>query len=95
MNYHPAYGYKEDIKDVIREGDSPMEDMLMYMEKNFPSTALRDEALRTKIENLKEKEQWVDTGFGRKKKKVKKDMGTYDYDPNLAEGGIASLNVKK
>jgi hypothetical protein len=95
MNYHPAYGYKEDIKDVIREGDSPMEDMLMFMEKNFPSTALRDEALRTKIENLKEKEQWVDTGWGRKKKKVKKDMGTYDYDPNLAEGGIASLNVKK
>ena len=28
MNYHPVYGYKEDIKDVIREGDSPMEDML-------------------------------------------------------------------
>ena len=27
--------------------------------------------------------------------KVKKDMGTYDYNPNLAEGGIASLNVKK
>ena len=26
MNYHPVYGYKEDIKDVIREGDSPMED---------------------------------------------------------------------
>jgi hypothetical protein len=94
MNYHPVYGYKEDIKDVIREGDSPMEDMLMYMEKNFPSTALRDEALRTKIENLKEKEKWVDTGFGRIKKKVKKDMGTYDYDPNLAEGGLAGLMKK-
>ena len=95
MNYHPAYGYKEDIKDVIREGDSPMEDMLMYMKKNFPSTALRDEALRTKIENLKEKEQWVDTGWGRKKKKVKKDMGIYDYDPDLlATGGIASLMKK-
>ena len=97
MNYHPAYGYKEDIKDVIREGDSPMEDMLMFMEKNFPSTALRDEALRTKEEDAEFKEQWVDTGFGRKKRKVKKDMGSYDYDPKLdaAEGGIASLNVKK
>ena len=95
MNYHPAYGYKEDIKDVIREGDVPMDDMLMFMEKNFPSTALRDEALRTKIENLKEKEQWVDTGWGRKKRKVKKDMGIYDYDPklNAAEGGI--MNLKK
>ena len=72
-----------------------MEDMLMFMEKNFPSTALRDEALRTKIENLKEKEQWVDTGWGRKKRKVKKDMGIYDYDPklNAAEGGI--MNLKK
>ena len=91
MNYHPVYGYKEDIKDVIREGDSPMEDMLYYMEKYYPSSGLVQEALRTKKEDLKEKEKWVQTGFGRKKRKVKKDMGIYDYDPNLAEGGIASL----
>ena len=46
MNYHPAYGYKEDIKDVIRGGESPMEDMLRYVDKKLPSTALRDDALR-------------------------------------------------
>ena len=49
MNYHPAYGYKEDIKEVIREGDSPMEDMLMYMEKYYPRSALIDEAGRDKM----------------------------------------------
>jgi hypothetical protein len=49
MNYHPVYGYKEDIKDVIREGDSPMEDMLMFMEKYYPSSALLEEAARDKM----------------------------------------------
>ena len=94
MNYHPVYGYKEDIKDVIRQGDSPMEDMLGYMEKNYPGSGLIQEALR-EVAKEKEVEKWVDTGFGREKRKVKTDMGSYDYDPNLAEGGIASLNVKK
>jgi hypothetical protein len=46
MNYHPVYGYKEDIKEVIREGDSPMEDMLYFMEKYYPRTALIQEAAR-------------------------------------------------
>mgnify|MGYP003656855629 CR=1 FL=1 len=46
MNYHPAYGYKEDIKDVIREGDSPMEDMLEYMKEYYPRSALIQEAAR-------------------------------------------------
>ena len=45
--------------------------------------------------NKKNIEKWVDTGFGREKRKVKTDMGSQAYDPNLAEGGIASLNVKK
>jgi hypothetical protein len=95
MNYHPVYGYKEDIKDVIREGDSPMEDMLMFAKKYYPRSGLVEEALRTKKEDLKEKEKWVDTGFGREKRKVKTDMGTYDYDRNLyAQGGIASLLKK-
>jgi len=49
MNYHPAYGYKEDIKDVIREGDSPMEDMLEFMKKFYPSSALNVEAARDKL----------------------------------------------
>ena len=49
MNYHPAYGYKEDIKEVIREGDSPMEDMLMFMEKYYPRSALLEEAGRDKL----------------------------------------------
>jgi hypothetical protein len=90
MNYHPVYGYKEDIKDVIRQGDSPMEDMLEFMKENYPSSGLIQEALREVAEE-KEVEKWVDTGFGREKRKVKTDMGSYDYDPNLAEGGIASL----
>jgi len=94
MNYHPVYGYKEDIKDVIRQGDSPMEDMLMYMEKNYPGSGLIQEALR-EVAKEKEVEKWVDTGFGREKRKVKTDMGSYDYDPNLlATGGIASLKKK-
>jgi len=94
MNYHPAYGYKEDIKDVIREGDSPMEDMLYFMEKYYPRSGLVEEALRAK--KLEEKEHWVDTGFGREKRKVKTDMGTYDYNPNLlAGGGIAGLSGGK
>ena len=94
MNYHPVYGYKEDIKAVIREGDSPMEDMLMYMEKNYPGSGLIQEALR-EVAKEKELEKWVDTGFGREKRKVKTDMGSYDYDPNLlATGGIASLMKK-
>ena len=45
INYHPVYGYKEDIKDVIRQGDSPMEDVLYQFEKYMPSSALQDEAL--------------------------------------------------
>ena len=96
MNYHPVYGYKEDIKAVIRQGDSPMEDMMYYMEKNYPASGLIKEALR-EVAKEKEVEKWVDTGFGREKRKVKTDMGSYDYDPKLdaAEGGIASLNVKK
>ena len=49
MNYHPVYGYKEDIKDVIREGDSPMEDMLDFMGKYYPRSALLDEAARDKM----------------------------------------------
>ena len=49
MNYHPVYGYKEDIKDVIREGDSPMEDMLEFMKKYYPSSALLEEAARDKM----------------------------------------------
>ena len=49
MNYHPVYGYKEDIKDVIREGDSPMEDMLYAMEKYYPRSALIEEAYRDKL----------------------------------------------
>ena len=49
MNYHPVYGYKEDIKDVIREGDSPMEDMLMFMEKYYPNSGLLEEAARDKM----------------------------------------------
>ena len=49
MNYHPVYGYKEDIKDVIREGDSPMEDMLYAMEKYYPRSGLIEEAYRDKL----------------------------------------------
>ena len=49
MNYHPAYGYKEDIKEVIREGDSPMEDMMYFMEKYYPRSALIEEAYRDKL----------------------------------------------
>jgi len=49
MNYHPAYGYKEDIKEVMREGDSPMEDMLMFMEKYYPRSGLVEEAYRDKL----------------------------------------------
>ena len=49
MNYHPAYGYKEDIKEVMREGDSPMEDMLYFMEKYYPRTGLVEEAARDKL----------------------------------------------
>ena len=45
MNYHPVYGYQEKIKDIIRQGDSPMEDVLYQFEKYMPSTALQDEAL--------------------------------------------------
>ena len=78
LNYHPVYGYKEGIKSLIREGDSPMEDMLYFMEKYYPDSGLVEEALRTKPEDLKEIEKWEDTGFGRKKRKVKVDMGTYD-----------------
>ena len=57
MNYHPVYGYKEDIKDVIRQGDSPMEDMLGYMEKNYPGSGLIQEALR-EVAKEKEVEKW-------------------------------------
>jgi hypothetical protein len=78
LNYHPVYGYKEGIKSLIREGDSPMEDMLYFMRKYYPDDRLIEEALRTKPEDLQEVEKWVDTGFGRKKRKVKVDMGTYD-----------------
>ena len=78
LNYHPVYGYKEGIKSLIRQGDSPMEDMLYFMEKYYPDDRLLEEALRTKPEDLKEIEKWEDTGFGRKKRKVKVDMGTYD-----------------
>ena len=78
LNYHPVYGYKEGIKSLIREGDSPMEDMLYFMEKYFPDSGLVEEALRTKPEDLKEIEKSEDTGFGRKKRKVKVDMGTYN-----------------
>jgi len=78
LNYHPVYGYKEGIKSLIRQGDSPMEDMLYLMEKYYPDDSLLQEALRTKPEDLQEVEKWVDTGFGRKKRKVKVDMGTYD-----------------
>jgi hypothetical protein len=49
MNYHPVYGYKEDIKEVIREGDSPMEDMLYFMEKYYPRSGLVEEAYRDKL----------------------------------------------
>ena len=45
MNYHPVYGYQEKIKDIIRQGDSPMEDVLYQFEKYMPSSAIQDEAL--------------------------------------------------
>ena len=67
-----------------------MEDMMYAMEKYYPRSGLVEEALRAK--KLEEKEHWVNTGFGREKRKVKTDMGTYDYNPNLlAGGGIAGI----
>ena len=48
------------------------------MRKYYPDDRLIEEALRTKPEDLQEVEKWVDTGFGREKRKVKVDMGTYD-----------------
>ena len=96
MNYHPVYGYKEDITKIIREGDSPMEDMLMFMEKYYPSSALLEEAMRGKeAGNLQASEGYAQTGWGLMKRPQQVDMGTYAYDPNLgynyAGGGIAGI----
>jgi len=77
LNYHPVYGYKEGIKSLIREGDSPMEDMLYFMEKYYPDDRLLQEALRENAK-IKEKEDWEQTGWGLKKRKKKVDMGIYD-----------------
>ena len=77
LNYHPVHGYKEGIKSLIREGDSPMEDMLMFMEKNYPDDLLLQEALRENAK-IEEKEDWDQTGWGLKKRKKKVDMGIYD-----------------
>ena len=77
LNYHPVHGYKEGIKSLIREGDSPMEDMLYYMKKYYPDERLLQEALRENAK-IEEKEDWEQTGWGLKKRKKKVDMGIYD-----------------
>ncbi len=77
LNYHPVHGYKEGIKSLIREGDSPMEDMLEFMKENYPDDRLLQEALRENAK-IKEKEDWEQTGWGLKKRKKKVDMGIYD-----------------
>ena len=94
MNYHPVYGYKEDIKKVMRDGDSPMEDMLEFMKKYYPNSGLLEEVMRGE-ENLQESEGYDQTGWGLMKRPQKVDMGTYEFDPNLgynfAGGGIAGI----
>jgi len=44
MNYHPVYGYKEDLKKEMRRGNSPMEDILYSMDEYGPSDKLQLEA---------------------------------------------------
>ena len=62
----------------IEIDSSGSDSQLSGLEKYYPDSGLVEEALRTKAEDLQEVEKWVDTGFGRKKRKVKVDMGTYD-----------------
>ena len=59
MNYHPVYGYKEDLKKEMRRGNSPMEDILSSMDEYSPSNLLPLEAGRT--ENLNDEN--VDMGI--------------------------------
>ena len=44
MNYHPVYGYKEDLKKEMRRGNSPMEDILYSMDEYGPDNLLQVEA---------------------------------------------------
>jgi len=44
MNYHPVYGYKEDLKKEMRRGNNPMEDILLSMDEYDPSNFLQVEA---------------------------------------------------
>ena len=94
MNYHPVYGYKEDIKKAMRDGDVPMEDMLEFMKKYYPNSGLLEEVMRGR-ENLQESEGYDQTGWGLMKSPQQVDMGTYEFDPNLgynyAGGGIAGI----
>jgi len=44
MNYHPVYGYKEDLKKEMRRGNSPMVDLLDSMYEYAPDNLLQIEA---------------------------------------------------
>jgi hypothetical protein len=97
MNYHPVYGYKEDLKKEMRRGNSPMEDINDSMNEFYPSPILINEGSRGDFADAL---GMVNKNF----KKIKKsdgteeivDMGIYDYEDPFAkaEGGIMNLMKK-
>jgi hypothetical protein len=97
MNYHPVYGYKEDLKKEMRRGNSPMEDINESMNEFYPSPILINEGSRGDFADAL---GMVNKNF----KKIKRsdgteeivDMGIYDYEDPFAkaEGGIMNLMKK-
>jgi hypothetical protein len=87
MNYHPVYGYKEDLKKEMRRGNNPMEDILLSMDEYDPSDLLKLEAERS-MRNFND-----GVLFPKKTEDENVDMGIYDYN-EFADGGLAGLMKK-